>query len=79
MVVEKKMVVNKAAPPPKAEGSKNPPRRMARLFQEFRLSIIRSLQYREPRVDVFASLIIGISVPLLQPTFELVALAGDGG
>ena len=40
---------------------------------------IRSLQYREPPVDVFASLIIGISVPLLQPTFELVALAGNGG
>jgi hypothetical protein len=27
MVVEKKMVVDKAAPPPKPEGSKNPPRR----------------------------------------------------
>jgi hypothetical protein len=34
------MVVNKAAPPPKPEGSKNPPRPMARLFQEFRLSIL---------------------------------------
>ncbi len=29
--------------------------------------------------DVFASLILGVTVPLLQPTFELVALAVDGG
>ena len=37
------------------------------------------LQCREPGVNVFASLILGVSVPLLQPTFELVALAVDGG
>jgi len=37
------------------------------------------LQCREPRVDVFASLILGVTVPLLQPTFELVALAVNGG
>ena len=32
-----------------------------------------------PRVDVFASLILGVTVPLLQPNFELVALTVDGG
>jgi hypothetical protein len=44
-------------------------------FQQVRLPVSRLTSMSRTRVDVFTSLILGVTVPLLQPTFEVVALA----